>query len=343
MKELPVSRKNVDITRRSFIKLLGVGGAGIATGVAEKAFGKSRDGELCTVFDLARCIGCGECVEACRETNGYKYPEPEHPIPKMVPDKVKVEDWSERRDVDDRLTPYNWLYIQSAEGKYNGEEFSLNIPRRCMHCRNAPCSNLCPWGAMRREPDGSVRVNTDICLGGSKCRAVCPWKIPQRQSGVGLYLDLMPAYVGNGVMYKCDRCYQLAAQGKPPACVTVCPENVQKIGPRDEMIAYAKSLAAETNGFLYGLDENGGTNTIYVSPVPFELLNTAIQKGPGRPHIGVVEDVMSKDENIGKAALLAPVAGIAAGMLTVGRVLSQDDLGEGDQEQDLQKEDSRDE
>ena len=57
-----------------------------------------------------------------------------------------------------------------------------------MHCQNPPCANLCPWGAAGREKNGIVRINDKVCLGGSKCKSVCPWNIPQRQTGVGLYL-----------------------------------------------------------------------------------------------------------------------------------------------------------
>lgn len=197
----------------------------------------------------------------------------------------------------------------TAEGEHQGQPFKLNIPRRCMHCRNAPCANLCPFGAANQMPNGIVRIEDDLCLGGAKCKKVCPWHIPERQSGVGLHMDLLPNYAGNGVMYKCDRCYQLVAKGETPACIEACPEEVQTIGPRDEIIKRALSLAEQYNGYLYGLEENGGTQTIYVSPVPFEVLNRAIAKGPGRPHLAPVEDSMARANNWAKALTLAPVAG----------------------------------
>jgi formate dehydrogenase iron-sulfur subunit len=80
-------------------------------------------------------------------------------------------------------------------------------------------------------------------MGGAKCKAVCPWHIPERQSGVGLHLDLLPQYAGNGVMYKCDRCYQRLKEGELPACIEVCPEDVQQIGPRQEIVEKAHQLA----------------------------------------------------------------------------------------------------
>jgi len=230
----------------------------------------------------------------------------------MYPSRVKVSDWSDKRDDMDRLTPYNWVFIQEAKVTVNGKEETYSFPRRCMHCQNPPCADLCPWGAARKLKNGITRIDADICLGGAKCEVVCPWHIPQRQTGVGLYLDILPSLAGNGVMYKCDRCYNRLEEGKLPACIEVCPENVQKIGPRDEIIKEAHAIAKEINGHIYGEKENGGTNTIYVSPVPFEKLNADIEKGPGRPGLQPVEDSMAHADNLAKAMVIAPIAGIAA-------------------------------
>ncbi len=303
------------ISRRSFLK----GGLATAAGLAAcsipgaAAAAEPDEGkQLATLVDIRKCIGCEACVEACSEVNFEKYPDPQKPFPKMFPSRVPVEDWSEKKDVNDRLTPYNWLFIQHAEVDIDGQETELTIPRRCMHCVNPPCVKLCPWGAAKQLENGISRIDSDICLGGSKCRKVCPWHIPQRQTGTGLYLDLMPSLAGNGVMYKCDRCYNRLAVGELPACIEACPEDVQTIGARDEVIEKAHSLADEINGYIYGENENGGTNTLYVSPVPFEELNNAIEKGKGKPHLKPVEDTMARANNLATAMIVAPIAGIAA-------------------------------
>ena len=301
------------ISRRSFLK----GGLAAACTVAASsvpavAADADGQGQVATLVDIRKCVGCEACVEACSEANADKYPKPQKPFPKMYPPRVPVEDWSEKQDVVDRLTPYNWLFIQHATVTVNGEETELTIPRRCMHCINPPCVKLCPWGAARQLENGISRIDSDICLGGSKCRKVCPWHIPQRQTGTGLYLDILPSLAGNGVMYKCDRCYNRIAEGELPACIEACPEDVQTIGPRDEIIKQAHAIAKEINGYIYGETENGGTNTIYVSPVPFETLNAAVEKGKGRPHLGPVKDTMADANNLAAAMVIAPIAGIAA-------------------------------
>ena len=304
-----------DISRRSFLKggIATLGALG-ASALPLPATAKGVSGqELATLIDIRKCIGCEACVDACKEVNAPKFPEPVKPFPKMYPTgKAKVSDWSDKRDVTDRLTPYNWLFIQEATVTVNGREETFTIPRRCMHCQNPPCADLCPWGAARKLKNGITKIDSDICLGGSKCKVVCPWHIPQRQTGVGLYLDILPSLAGNGVMYKCDRCYNRIDEGKLPACIEVCPEKVQKIGPRDEIIAEAHRIQKEINGYIYGEKENGGTNTIYVSPVPFKDLNRNIEKWPGKPGLKKVKDAMAHADNLAKAMIIAPVAGLAA-------------------------------
>ncbi|MBW1819656.1 MAG: 4Fe-4S dicluster domain-containing protein [Deltaproteobacteria bacterium] len=308
-----------DISRRSFLKggLAAAGALGLS-GVPMPPSARAAGGrELATLIDIRKCIGCEACVEACKDVNEPKFPEPEKPFPKMYPSRVKVADWSDDRDTMDRLTPYNWLFIQEATVTIDGKEETLTIPRRCMHCQNPPCADLCPWGAARKLKNGITVIHPDICLGGSKCKNVCPWHIPQRQTGVGLYLDILPSFAGNGVMFKCDRCYNRIDQGELPACIEACPENVQEIGPRDEIVRKAHGIAKEIGGYIYGEKENGGTNTIYVSPVPFEELNRAIERGPGRPHLKPVKDAMAHADNLAKAMVIAPFAGIAAAVAKI--------------------------
>lgn len=303
------------LSRREFIKtsLTTAGTVVASSGMAAAAAVSSKPAPLATLIDIRKCVGCEECVFACKGSSAKKFPKPEKPFPKMYPtSRVPVEDWSGRQEVTDRLTPYNWLYIQHAQVDVDGHQTELNIPRRCMHCNNPPCVKLCPWGAAKQEENGLSRIDSEICLGGSKCKTVCPWDIPQRQSGTGLYLDLMPNWAGNGVMYKCDRCHDKLKKGELPACIAACPEDVQTIGPKEEIIEKARQLAEEIDGFIYGENENGGTLTIYVSPVPFDTLNDAVDTGKGQPHLDQVKNMMADGSNMAKAIFLAPFAGLLA-------------------------------
>lgn len=301
------------ITRRAFLKGSVAAAGTLASGnIANAAVAPHTGSHLATLIDIRKCIGCEACVEACRDANTNKFPDPEKPFPEMVPSRVPVEDWSDKKEIRHRLTPYNWLFIQHAVVEVNGEETELTLPRRCMHCVNPPCVKLCPWGAARQEQNGLSRIDAGICLGGSKCKKVCPWDIPQRQTGTGLYLDLLPSFAGNGVMYKCDRCHERLRDEGVPACIEACPEGVQTIGPRNEIVEKAHAIADEIDGYVYGENENGGTNTLYVSPVPFETLNAAMEKGKGKPHLESVKNRMADANHLAAAMLIAPIAGIAA-------------------------------
>ncbi len=278
------------ISRRSFL----AGSAAAAATAAlspvvlpQAAQASSGDEVLTTVLDVARCEGCEECVGACREQWQPTVPDPVKPLPKPFPPRVPTSDWSGRKEVQDRLTPYNFLYIEKLTIKHKGKTVELNIPRRCMHCENPPCTNLCPFGAGRMEKNGVVHIDPVLCMGGAKCNTVCPWHIPQRQSGIGLYLKFLPTLAGNGTMYKCNRCLPLLKKGEQPRCIEVCPQELQSIGPRREMLAKAEALArkrAQEDGadpsrwreYVYGLTENGGTNTIYVTPMPMKVIAKAV-------------------------------------------------------------------
>jgi Fe-S-cluster-containing dehydrogenase component len=152
-----------------------------------------------------------------------------------------------------------------------------------------------------------VVIEQNQCFGGAKCKDVCPWEIPQRQSGVGIYLHVLPGFMGNGVMYKCDLCNERLKEGKLPRCIEVCPRKAMLIGPRREIKKEADERARAMNGFIYGKAQNGGTSTFYVSPVPFEQINKTMRKKPGQPD---VKRRMASTDPLGKAVLAAPALGI---------------------------------
>jgi len=313
-------KKFNDLPRLSRRALLTVSaGALAASGLALPSPARARGaGKLATLIDLSLCDGCPgmevpACVAACKTINRDKIPPVADPIPVPWPRKT-VEDWSRKREVSDRLTPYNYLYVHRADVDGDGVQKTVFVPRRCMHCDNPACATICPFAANHKHENGAVVIDQDLCFGGAKCKAVCPWEIPQRQSGVGIYLHVLPDYMGNGVMYKCDLCYDRLGRGQSPGCIEACPQKAMLIGPRDKMLAEAERRAQQMNGFLYGRDENGGTSTFYVSPVSFDRINATMKKGPGRPDMKPgVERRMAGTDSLGKAVLAAPAIGIVAG------------------------------
>lgn len=319
-------------SRRIFLKRSAVAGTvGVFTlsGVDNiKARGLANS-EKGTVIDLTECDGCKNepvalCVSACRLKNELRFPQPKkEDIQPYWPQK-KFEDWSDKQDMVNRLTPYNWTFVDQVQVEHNGSMEEVFVPRRCMHCDNPTCMNLCPFGAISKNSDGAVSIDEGFCMGGAKCRDACPWDIPQRQAGVGLYLKLVPELAGGGVMYKCDFCADLLAEGKEPACKTACPRNAISFGTKDEMRELAYKRASEVGGYVYGDKENGGTATFYVSKVPFEKIDAAIKqdkaekgdKSPGRPTMEVeFENKLDSFGGLMKSAMIAPVAGaVVAGV-----------------------------
>jgi len=315
-----MSDKKNGISRRSFLKAAGGVTIAAGMGIHMPAHAK-KPGAYATLIDLSLCDGCPHldtpaCVSSCRAKNIERIPGPVDPIPDPFP-RGKIEDWSKDKDVVGRLTPYNWLFIQTAQVEQDGVKKTVHVPRRCMHCDNPACATICPFAANHKHATGAVVIDKDLCFGGAKCRTVCPWDIPQRQSGVGIYLDITPTLAGNGVMFKCDLCQDRLLQGKNPACVDACPQKAMLTGPREEIYKEAQRRAEEMNGSLYGEEENGGTSTLYVSPIPFDELNAAIEQGPGKPHLKPVTSKMAETAAFGNSVLLAPLVGLAAGIAAV--------------------------
>ncbi|MFZ5645367.1 MAG: 4Fe-4S dicluster domain-containing protein [Bacillota bacterium] len=328
------------ITRRQFIKRAlasGVaGGLVLSGGIKYAHAGTVSRG---TFYDLTKCDGCKDekvprCVIACREENKSQFPQPvpSDQIHYYWPNKKK-EDWQGKKDLTNRLTPYNWTFVQNVRVEHEGKGIDVFIPRRCMHCSNPPCANLCPFGAQYKTPEGPVLINQDLCLGGAKCRDVCPWGIPARQAGVGLYMKIAPKFLGAGVMYKCDLCHDRVKKGQAPACVEACPRKAIMFGDMNTIRDAAGKRAEEIGGFLYGDKENGGTTTLYVSPVPFEKIDRALREqklrqsdpATGFPLMPVgVGNYLDSANGIVAGIFVAPLAGAMAAGYAAYKTMKED-------------------
>jgi Fe-S-cluster-containing dehydrogenase component len=100
-------------------------------------------------FDKVRCVGCFNCVTACKGVNNLE-------------------------------TGIQWIILtESWEGNY--PEVSRNyMVTPCLHCENPPCIAACLPGAIyKRSEDGIVIVDQEKCDGCRECLAVCPYGVPQ--------------------------------------------------------------------------------------------------------------------------------------------------------------------
>jgi molybdopterin-containing oxidoreductase family iron-sulfur binding subunit len=119
------------------------------------------------------------------------------------------------------------------------EQDSHYMPIACMQCEKPSCVKVCPVRATYREPDGTVVIDYNWCIGCRMCIEACPywarrfnWREPTLSNK-----DLNPKthYLGNrprmkGVVEKCTFCIQRTRQGRYPACVEVCPTGARKFG-----------------------------------------------------------------------------------------------------------------
>lgn len=108
-----------------------------------------------------------------------------------------------------------------------------------------------PLGLLGKDDNNAVNIDEHYCFGGAKCRDVCPWGIPQRQAGVGIYLKIAPKLAGGGAMFKCDMCADLLAQGKKPACETQCPKEAIIFDDKAKILALVEEAKKEGK-FIYG-------------------------------------------------------------------------------------------
>lgn len=177
------------------------------------------------VIDLKRCVGCNACATICKAENGTR--------PGVMRSKVM------RKEI----------------GKYPDVR-RISVPLLCMQCDNPPCVDVCPTGATyKREEDGIVVIDKNICVGCLACITACPYGARYNTtSTLGYFGDVLTPYeevkyadMPVGVTDKCDFCLSSGRleRGEKPACVENCISGARFFGTREEMA----DLIAERKGF----------------------------------------------------------------------------------------------
>lgn len=84
-------------------------------------------------------------------------------------------------------------------------------PTLCNHCAEPACVANCPTGAMaKREDNGAVVVDQEVCIGCGTCVNSCPYEVPQIDEAAG-------------VSSKCTMCFDRLDNDHRPWCVQACP------------------------------------------------------------------------------------------------------------------------
>ena len=184
--------------------------------------------KLGLVIDLDVCVGCHACATSCKEWNagGYSAPLTDTDPYGSDPDGV----W------------FNRVHGYEVRAE-NGSTHTVNFPRSCLHCEDAPCVTVCPTGAsFKRAEDGIVLVNPDTCIGCKLCSWACPYGAREFN-------------VVEGVMKKCtlcvDRIYNdnLPEFARVPACVSACPTGARSFGDLGDPDSGVSQLVRERQGY----------------------------------------------------------------------------------------------
>jgi len=100
--------------------------------------------------DTTKCIGCNECVIACKK---------QYHLPEDVP---------RRWDLNDGLGARNWTSV------VEGPEHQF-VRKQCRHCLEPACASVCPVGALHKTDIGAVAYDPSRCIGCRYCMMACPY------------------------------------------------------------------------------------------------------------------------------------------------------------------------
>jgi formate dehydrogenase iron-sulfur subunit len=196
---------------------------------------------LAILTDTTKCIGCRECVIACKSANHLD------------------ADLPRRWDLDDGLSARNWTSI--VEGPNHAF-----VRKQCRHCQEPACASACPVGALHKTAAGPVIYDREKCMGCRYCMMACPYGIPRYD------WDQATPYIR-----KCILCYNRVQAGKQPACTEACPAKATIFGDREQLLGEAhRRIAGNRNGYVdkvWGEAEVGGTSVLYISNVDLTFLS----------------------------------------------------------------------
>ncbi len=152
--------------------------------------------------DQGLCIGCLSCQLHCRANKNL----PAGPKPGQI--------------------------VTIGPKHVGGQPRSAYVFMACFHCDTPWCVTACPTGAMvKREEDGLVYVQDELCVGCKACIIGCPFGAVQWN----------PV---NLKAVKCDFCKDRIDQGMEPACVSNCTTKCLSFGNLTNL-AKAKRLISE--------------------------------------------------------------------------------------------------
>jgi len=243
------------VTRRDFFKITGTAAgtaaaamAGVETAQARPPLDADRMGVLC---DFTLCVGCRRCEFACAENSALPH--------------GTLESYDDKSVLDERRRPHKEsLTVVNRYPALTPASKPLDAKVSCLHCEHPACVSACPVTALQKNPMGPVTYDASRCIGCRYCMAACPFQIPAYEYDNALTPRVM----------KCDMCAERTlGEGRPPACVEICPQEALLYGSRDVLLSVARNRMRSHPGryvnHIYGDREVGGTSLLYLSDREF--------------------------------------------------------------------------
>jgi Fe-S-cluster-containing dehydrogenase component len=240
------------VSRRDFLKITGTAAgtvAAAATGIeSARASGHDLDPDRIGVLaDFTLCIGCRRCEWACAEQNGF----PHGTLEEYDDQSVFAE---KRRPDAEHFTVVN---------RYDplpGSEKPLDVKVQCLHCEHPACVSACIVGALEKSDLGPVTYEAWKCIGCRYCMIACPYQVPAYEYDNALTPKVM----------KCTMCTERTLeQGKPPACVEMCPREALVFGRRQDLLELARDrIRMQPKVYLphvFGEYDGGGSSWLMLS------------------------------------------------------------------------------
>ena len=142
------------------------------------------------VIDLAKCVGCYNCMLACKDEHvGNEW------LPYTREQQKHGQEWITHEKHERGTAPFTELCF---------------VTKPCQHCKNAPCEKAAP-DAISRRPDGVVLLDVDKAKGNKELVSACPY------GSITWNEELQTAQ-------KCTMCAHLLDDGwAEPRCVQACP------------------------------------------------------------------------------------------------------------------------
>jgi formate dehydrogenase iron-sulfur subunit len=221
------------------------------------------------LIDITKCVGCGQCHEACAQANGN---------PTTPPETLSDQSWTAVLDKG------NDVYVR----------------RLCMHCVEPACASVCPVAALHKTPNGPVLYDESRCMGCRYCMVACPYQVPKYE-----WSSRVPR-VRKCIMCA-PRLAQGKPTACSEACPTGATKFGDQEALMEEAQNRIREAPETYGSRVFGLREAGGTSVLFLAPKSVDFAALGFPDNlPGEPLPELTYRVLSKIPNfavVGAAAL----------------------------------------